>query len=188
MLHLAGGTVTKIAAAGQNLYPALSPDGETVAFTRFLGSGGGRYEKAAGIWLAPVSRGAPVQRTKTGLCPRWSPDGARLAYADAGGLHVLPRAGGKAALVLRGAGLPSCAYDWSPAGRTIAAVTARGRLTVIDTETKRNRVIGPAHTFDFAWSPDGSRLLVAGGATAKACSSLWIVHPDGSSLRRLRSC
>ncbi|HEY5058772.1 MAG TPA: hypothetical protein VII51_07115 [Gaiellaceae bacterium] len=186
---LVTGTLRKIAATGQNLFPALSPDGRSVAFTRFLGSGGGRYEKAAGIWLAPAAGGAPVQRTRTGLCPQWSPDGRRLAYADNAGLHAIdPSGSSPGTLVLKENGLPACAFQWSPDGKRIAAVNARGRLLVIDAATRRSRAIGPRHSVDFAWAPDGSRLLVTGGATAQACPALWTVEPDGSALSRIRGC
>ena len=91
---LSSGKTWRIAATGQNLFPALSPDGTRVAFTRFLSSGGGRYEKQGGIWIASSRGGTPVQRTTTGSCPQWSPDGRRLTYADASGLHLIDRAGG----------------------------------------------------------------------------------------------
>jgi len=185
---LASGKTRKIAPTGQNLFPALSPDGRSVAFTRFLGSGGGRYEKPAGIWIASTAAGTPVQRTKAGLCPQWSPDGLRLTYADNAGLHLIGRSGGADTLLLRDNGLPACAVQWSPDGRRIAAITSHGRLVVIDPATRASRTIGPKHTVDLAWAPDGSRLLVSGGAGARSCSSLWSMQPDGSGLRRLRSC
>jgi Tol biopolymer transport system component len=185
---LATGKTWRIAATGQNLFPALSPDGRSVAFSRFLASGGGRYEKPGGIWIAAAAGGTPVQRTKAGLCPQWSPDGRRLTYADSAGLHLIERAGGTDTLLLRENGLPACSTQWSPDGRLIAAVTSRGRLVVIDPATRTSRTIGPEHSVDLAWAPDGSRLLVSGGAGAQSCSSLWSLRSDGSSLRRLRSC
>ncbi|MGZ4390322.1 MAG: TolB family protein [Gaiellaceae bacterium] len=185
---LATGKTWKIVSAGQNLFPALSPDGRAVAFTRFLGSGGGRYEKPGGIWIAPAAGGTPVQRTKAGVCPQWSPDGSRLTYADSAGLHLIARTGGIDRLLLRENGLPACAAQWSPDGRRIAAVTSHGRLVVVDPATGASHTIGPKHSVDLAWAPDASRLLVSGGTTSKSCSSLWSLRPDGSGLRRLRSC
>ena len=185
---LASGKKWRIAAAGLSLFPALSPDGRSVAFTRKLGSGGGHYEKAAGIWIAPATGGTPVQRTKTGSCPQWSPDGSRLVYADATGLHVIARSGGAGTLLLHENGLPACAAQWSPDGHRIAAVTSRGRLVVIDAKTYSSRTVGPKVTVDVAWAPDGGTLLVSGGASAQTCASLWSLRPDGSALRRLRSC
>ena len=185
---IATGKTWKIAPTGQNLFPALSPDGSSVAFTHFLGSGGGRYEKPGGIWIAAAAGGTPVQRTRAGLCPQWSPDGRRLAYADSAGLHVIARTGGTDTLLLHENGLPACAAQWSPDGRRIAAVTSHGRLVVIDATTRASRTIGPRYSVDLAWAPDGSRLLFTSSAKAQACPSLWSLRPDGSDLRRLRSC
>jgi Tol biopolymer transport system component len=185
---LASGRTWKIALTGQNLFPALSPDGRSVAFTRNLGSGGGKYEKPGGIWIAAATGGTPVQRTKTGFCPQWSPDGRRLAYADGAGLHVIARSGGAGTLLLHENALPACAAQWSPDGRRIAAVTSHGRLVVIDPATRASRTIGPKYTVDLAWAPDGSRILVSGSASAQTCSSLWSLRPDGSGLTKLRSC
>ena len=185
---LATGRTWRIAPTGQNLFPALSPDGRSVAFTRNLGSGGGRYEKPGGIWIAAATGGTPVQRTKTGSCPQWSPDGRRLAYADGAGLHVIARSGGAGTLLLHENALPACAAQWSPDGRRLAAVASHGRLVVIDATTRASRTIGPKDNVDLAWAPDGSRLLVSGSASAQTCSSLWSLRPDGSDLRKLRGC
>jgi len=185
---LSSGKTWRIAATGQNLFPALSPDGTRVAFTRFLSSGGGRYEKQGGIWIAPARGGAAVQRTATGSCPQWSPDGTRLTYANAAGLHLIDRAGGAGTLLLRGGNLPACSVAWAPDGKRIAAATSHGRLLVIDAATRASHPIGPTHSLAFAWAPDGSRLLVTGGPTAQSCPALWSVKPDGSALRRLRGC
>ena len=187
VLSLATGKTWKIAPTGQNLFPALSPDGRSVAFTRFLGSGAGRYVKPGGIWIAAAAGGTPVQRTKAGLCPQWSPDGRRLTYADSAGLHLIARNGGAGTLLLRENGLPACSTQWSPDGRRIASVTSHGRLVVIDPATRASRTIGPKHSVDLAWAPDGSRLLVSGGAGAQSCSSLWSMRPDGSGLRKPRA-
>jgi len=184
---LATGKTWRVAPTGQNLFPALSPDGSAVAFTRFLGSGG-RYEKPGGIWIAPARGGTAVRRTATGSCPQWSPDGRRLTYADATGLHLIDRAGGAGTVLLRGGSLPTCAAAWAPDGKSIAASTSHGRLVVIDAATGASRPIGPVHSIAFAWAPDGSRLLVTGGPGPQSCPALWSVRPDGSGLRRLRGC
>ena len=187
MRSLSSGKTWRIAATGQNLFPALSPDGPGSP-SRASWPGNGRYEKQGGIWIAPSRGGTPVQRTKTGACPEWSPDGRRLTYADATGLHLIDRSGGAGTLILRDNNLPVCSAEWAPDGKSVAAATSHGRLLVIDVATQASRPIGPKSSLAFVWSPDGSRLLVTGGATGQTCPALWSVKPDGSALRRIRGC
>jgi Tol biopolymer transport system component len=101
---------------------------------------------------------------------------------------VIDRTGGAGTIVLRGSSFPACSVEWAPDGKRLAAATPHGRLVVVDPSTGATRAIGPLHSLEFAWAPDGSRLLVTGGATAQTCPALWSVRPDGSGLRRLRGC
>ncbi len=67
--------------AGMEEFPALSPDGKSVAFTRDVG--GFRQ-----IWVRLLSGGAPIQVTRDALdhqSPRWSPDSGSLIYYSAPG-------------------------------------------------------------------------------------------------------
>ncbi|MHB1223716.1 MAG: TolB family protein [Gemmatimonadaceae bacterium] len=69
--------------------PALSPDGRLIAFDR-VGSPVAGSERERGIWVVGVDGGEPRQISASpwGLEfdaePRWSPDGARIAY-----LHII---------------------------------------------------------------------------------------------------
>ena len=186
---LTNGKTWRIAPVDRNIYPALSPNGRSVAFTRYLPSAGGGYERDGGIWIADARGGDPVQRTKTGYCPQWSPNGSELAYTDLTGVHVVPsRGAGHGTVLLRNNVLPGCSVLWAPNGRKVAALSAYGRLRVVDVDSGKSVPVGPPRSFDFAWAPDGSRLLVTGGASGKACPALWSVRADGSGLRRLVGC
>ena len=72
-------------------YPAISPDGEEVAFQ----SGGA-------IRVVPLQGGVSRTLTEGGVCcPAWSPDGAWLYYTDSSqGLSRLPSGGGEAPVVI----------------------------------------------------------------------------------------
>ncbi len=62
--------------AGMEEFPAVSPDGKSVAFTR--DSGGFRQ-----LWVRLLSGGVPIQVTRDPVdhqSPRWSPDSGSLIY------------------------------------------------------------------------------------------------------------
>ncbi|MFD0623298.1 TolB family protein [Streptomyces sanglieri] len=70
--------------------PALSPDGERVAYT--LATQDADNDRVIrSIWEVRAG-GGPARRLTHGpadTSPRWSPDGARLAFLRAGRLHLL---------------------------------------------------------------------------------------------------
>jgi dipeptidyl aminopeptidase/acylaminoacyl peptidase len=88
--------------------PRLSPDGQTVAFTRTTIDLEARAYRAA-IWTVPYAGGAARQLTSGTARDRgasWSPDGRWLAFLsdrddDSGQLFVIPTDGGEARQVTR---------------------------------------------------------------------------------------
>lgn len=108
--------------------PRLSPDGAEVAFVR-TNINRERNQYRSRIWLVPFDGASPARRFTSGpvdTAPRWSPDGACLAFLrkpaekDARAqIWLVRRSGGEA---WRLTDLPDGAGDpaWSPDGTSIA--------------------------------------------------------------------
>jgi dipeptidyl aminopeptidase/acylaminoacyl peptidase len=94
-----GGNVTLLRQDGEQLSPAWSPDGATIAYHRVSGE---QYK----IWTIPSVGGTPTQRVgeQEEFDPAWSPDGTQLVFwywdgprgsvGNAHGLCVAPSTGG----------------------------------------------------------------------------------------------
>jgi hypothetical protein len=156
-ISLAGGVPRPIAEGV--LCADWAPDAENVALSRRVG-GRDQIEYPAGRVLAVDSTG----------CPRFSPDGARLAWAVADGYEVVELGSGRRR---RLAGVPELGHEfwwsWSPDGREIwttashegnerplRAVSMDGAQRVVA------RVTGPFSLYDV--SRDGRGLFEHGFA------------------------
>jgi eukaryotic-like serine/threonine-protein kinase len=171
---------------GLEIDPALSPDGELVAY-----AAGPLGETR--LYVRQVEGGTPVSLTRGGdgfaRVPRWSPDGRRLLYLSERGLEVMPALGGPSQLVMpveRGTWTDG---TWSPDGRSIAyALNDTVFVRPVEGGTPRAIArLSEAHSC--AWSPDGRRLACISGNRQyvnneefgnHAASSVWIVPADGS--------
>lgn len=157
---------------GSERNPALSPDGNQVAF-----SWDGRNQDNFDIYVKLIGSGAPLRLTTSpaeDLNPAWSPDGGTIAFLRNLGFHrsellLIPALGGperRLAEARTEFRLPSLA--WSPDGRWLV-VSHRERegephalfLVSAQTGDKRRLTTVPRMLFgDFApaFSPDGRSL------------------------------
>lgn len=163
--------------------PTLSPDGGRVAFT-----------SPNGLVVARTD-GTDVHRIVSGpvSCPYWSPDGRRISYVGPdGSLRVVsPTGANGAVLVPRDVVCGYAPIDvvWAPDGSRVAVEAPGGRITIVDVATRKKTMLASfRHATGVAWSPDSARLLVSARPRPFACSSLWVVHADGSGARRVVSC
>ncbi len=113
--------------------PQISPDGRQIAFVSTVLSEE-KDEYLSDIWVVEVDGGG-LRRFTTGplrdTSPRWSPDGARLAFVSErqpgkkGQLYVMPTHGGEP---LRITDLKNgvAAIEWSPDGTRLAFVSRVG--------------------------------------------------------------
>ncbi len=160
---------------GLELNPALSPDGNQVAF-----SWNGEKQDNFDIYIKLIGSGSPLQLTKDpaeDISPAWSPDGRTLAFLRrlGGGrkeLLLIPALGGHERKLaetlivdLDNSHLPALA--WSPDGRWLAVSHREGEdpaeglfLVSALTGEKRRLTRPPSLRGDFmpAFSPDGRTL------------------------------
>jgi Tol biopolymer transport system component len=149
-------------AAGFESSPALSPDGEWLAYSS---AASGNFD----IYLQSVGGRNPINLTAGSPLfdgqPAFSPDGSRIAFRSqrdgGGGLFVMGRTGESPRR------LTSAGFDpsWSPDGREIVYATRavpeperRGQpsaLRIITVETGEERVLIESDGVHPSWSPDG---------------------------------
>lgn len=193
-------TVTRLTDhPAQDVMPAVSPDGEYVAFCS-------DREGSWDLFVMPTSGGNPVRLTSEtthDLHPTWSPDGTRLAFSRFG--EVSGRWEIWVMDVASPAGLQFIGYglfpEWCPVSATgqdgtdrIAFQRSRERgdrsfsLWTVDYSFRTGSagretevVSSPDRALiNPSWSPDGEFLLYAAvEREGQGGSSLWMIGADG---------
>jgi Tol biopolymer transport system component len=171
----------------------LAPDGSMVAFC-VAPVGHRQTDPTSTIYVVPTD-GSAAPRAVTGsehnnVAPRWSPDGATLAFLSdrvkrgEAQLHRVAASGGEAVRLTELTGGVASPV-WRPDGAAIG-FTARRRALAMEDEPKSDvkvwseqwrphavasvpayggmpRVLGPAagHVWAFAFSPDGAAIVAA---------------------------
>lgn len=137
--------------------PALSPDGNQVAFSW---QGPDHDDDNRDIYVKLVGPGEPHRLTTdpaVELSPAWSPNGTQIAFlrllsGESGcAIHLIPALGGRERLLAN--------IDLTP------FLSAPGNL--------------------LAWTPDGKWLAAAGRFEPDAPSEIWLLSPDTGERRRL---
>jgi Tol biopolymer transport system component len=185
---------------GAELQPALSPQGERVAF-QWRGS-----EQNDDIYVKLVSEEPPLRLTDdraSECCPAWSPDGQRIAFIRSNGprpgIYDVPSFGGRERLLQASEAWFGSALSWTPDGEELiysAAVPGEpSRLWRLPLETLQPQPVTtpPRSVLGDAFpsvSPDGrsvafSRIEASGDLLTVA--DIFVSSADGSPPRRLTS-
>jgi len=187
---------------GNKGFPALSPDGEKVAYS-WKGPG----DDSENIYLKEVGAGTrPIRLTDHPAdegFPPWSPDGRRLAFvrgtATGMAIFTMPSLGGQEQRLVDVAGPPMDAVrlnwrpvlSWSPDGEWIAFSEQASReeparvvrVAVATGERRPTTDLGQSVAGLYpTYSPDGRHLaIVRGGLTA----DVWVQAVAGGEPRQL---
>src|ERR671930_314374 len=145
------------------------------------------YEAGGSIYAIDVAAGAPAL-LRAGYLPAFSPDGARIAYAEtpAGTISVANADGSDPVSVVSQDASADAPPSWSPDGTELAfTTTTDADIAVAKADGSGRRLLVQDATQDLApsWSPDGSRIAFYRGTYASFI--LYTIRPDGSNLHQL---
>lgn len=178
--------VEALTSTGSDWAPAISPDGEWIAYTR------GAADEQPEIFLQSLGDRTAIQLTHdlgpVGL-PAFSPDGSMIAFSGLGhsaGIYVMGRMGGNVRRLTERGFNPS----WSPDGTRIVfgleAITGnpyfRNRsglqLVTVDVASGEETETGIKDAVQPAWSPNGQRIAFWGVDT-QAWRDIYTAAADG---------
>jgi WD40-like Beta Propeller Repeat len=170
--------------------PSWSPDSTRLVCVTEAEGGLGSVD---GLVVVDVATGAVTPLTRTGKTPAWSPDGRSIAFVD-DGLWVVPAEGGKRRRLGTRQVDDFAGLAWSPDSSRIAYHGAAGRrghpndfdlFTIRRDGTGERRLATRIELGSPEWSPDGSWIAFDAPVRRDVGETVWLVHPDGSGLRRL---
>jgi serine/threonine-protein kinase len=161
--------------------PALSPDGEMVAY-----AAGNRGAMQIYVRQVAGERAIPLSDdlTRNHRWPRWTPDGQSITYEVDGHILLVPALGGTAQPLF-----PKALDDsvgglaWSPDGAQVAFV----RTTAIylrNLETGEERQLAEvSEPYSLSWSPDGAHIAFVSGNRQGMFASYYLGNSAPSAIQ-----
>ena len=147
---------------GVTALPAVSPDGQRIAFSARSSDGKSQ------LWARALDsvNAQPLAGTENGSVPFWSPDGRSIGFFAGGKLNRIDAAGGPA-LAFADAGNPRGA-SWSAQGVIVFAPNSTGPLRKVlasgGAASEATKLAAGENTHRWPWFlPDGKHFLFAAG-------------------------
>lgn len=183
-------------------YPALSPDGNRLAYCQRGASPNDSFHVyTRRLPTGSVTPLTPGVEGAGDISPAWSPDGGRIAFLrvgeDKAAIYTIPSAGGAETRVAE-ITPPDTTYNlpalsWSRDGRTLAVATGGNarQPSAITLVSLADGALHPATTpsddsgdTSPAFSPDGARLAFVRGANPDS-GDIYVAGANGANPRRL---
>jgi serine/threonine protein kinase len=156
---------------GEELYPSLAPDGQSIVFASGHNGNWDIYRQSVGDREAMnLTAGADSYDTQ----PAYSPDGARIAFRSSrsgAGIFLMDADGSNVSQLTRDGFNPA----WSPDGNELAlnddnpnsyegrnTFPSASKLWAVNVTTRVRRVITTRDAVQSSWSPHGQRLAFWG--------------------------
>ena len=170
---------------GSHRWPAVAPDGRTVAF---VSDAGGTPQ----VWIKNLASGDPIQITFGDLPafrPRWSGHGDRIIFSRGGGIWSVPPLGGEPRQIVK----DGRNADVSPDGRQLVFERA-GQIFIAGADGAGasqlprlpRRLIEHYGDSWPTFSPDGKSIALFLGEQGRY-GDYWILPSDGNEPRRITS-